>query len=149
MIRTQNVPRVCCFSDGRSSLAQVLWQAAPRWRHQMETFYASLALCERNPPVTGGFPSQRPVTRSFFCFLWSAPEQSVAQTIETLAIWDAIVLIMTSVLCNGPALLSSQSNRDNVVNPHPLLGIKMLRIAKRDLTGIVIPIHCPLYLWKT
>ena len=34
------------------------------WRHQMETFSASLALCEGNPPVTGGFPSQRPVTRS-------------------------------------------------------------------------------------
>ena len=33
----------------------------PWWRHQMETFSALLA----NPPVTGGFPSQRPVTRSF------------------------------------------------------------------------------------
>ena len=35
------------------------------WRHPMETFFALLALCEGNPPVTGGFPSQRPVTRSF------------------------------------------------------------------------------------
>ena len=35
------------------------------WRHQMETFYASLALCVENSPVTGEFPSQRPVTRSF------------------------------------------------------------------------------------
>ena len=34
------------------------------WRHQMETVSALLALCEGNPPVTGGFPSQRPVTRS-------------------------------------------------------------------------------------
>ena len=31
----------------------------------METFSALLALCEGNPPVTGGFPSQRPVTWSF------------------------------------------------------------------------------------
>ena len=31
----------------------------------METFAASLAFCEENPPVTGRFPSQRPVTRSF------------------------------------------------------------------------------------
>ena len=38
------------------------------WHHQMETFLALLALCERNPPVTGGFPSQRPVTRSFDIF---------------------------------------------------------------------------------
>ena len=34
----------------------------------METFSASLVLCEGNPPVTGGFPSQRPVTRSFDFF---------------------------------------------------------------------------------
>ena len=38
------------------------------WRHQMEKFSAFLALCERNPPVTGGFPSQRPVTQSFGVF---------------------------------------------------------------------------------
>ena len=32
-----------------------------------------------------------------WCFLWSAPERTVEQTIETLVIWDAIVLIMTSL----------------------------------------------------
>ena len=31
----------------------------------METFSALLALCAGNSPVTGEFPSQRPVTRSF------------------------------------------------------------------------------------
>ena len=31
-------------------------------RHRMETFSASLALFGGNSPVTGGFPSQRPVT---------------------------------------------------------------------------------------
>ena len=35
------------------------------WRHQMEIFSALLALCGGNPPVTGRFPSQRPVTRIF------------------------------------------------------------------------------------
>ena len=35
------------------------------WSHQMETFSALLALCAGNSPVTGEFPSQRPVTRSF------------------------------------------------------------------------------------
>ena len=35
------------------------------WRHQMETFFALLALCAWNSPATGEFPSQRPVTRSF------------------------------------------------------------------------------------
>ena len=38
------------------------------WRHQMETFSALLALCERNPPVTSGVPLRRPVTRSFDFF---------------------------------------------------------------------------------
>ena len=38
------------------------------WRHQMETFPALLALCSGNSPVTGEFPAQRPVTRSFDVF---------------------------------------------------------------------------------
>ena len=37
-------------------------------RHQMKTFSALLALCAGNSPVTGEFPSQRPVTRSFDVF---------------------------------------------------------------------------------
>ena len=48
------------------------WQRNLWWRHQVETFSALLALCEgsplvsgRNPLVTGGFPSQRPVMQSF------------------------------------------------------------------------------------
>ena len=40
----------------------------PRWRHQIETFSALLALCAGNSPVTGEFPLQRPVTRSFGVF---------------------------------------------------------------------------------
>ena len=41
------------------------------WRHQMDAFSALLAPCARNSPVTGEFPAQRPVTRSFdvFCDL--------------------------------------------------------------------------------
>ena len=35
------------------------------WRHQMETFSALLAHWVGNLPVTGEFPSQRPVTQSF------------------------------------------------------------------------------------
>ena len=34
----------------------------------METFSALLVLCPGNSPVTGEFPSQRPVTRSFDVF---------------------------------------------------------------------------------
>ena len=38
------------------------------WRHQMEAFSALLDHCAGNSPVTGEFPSQRPVTRSFDVF---------------------------------------------------------------------------------
>ena len=38
---------------------------SPWWRHQMEAFSALLAICAGNSPVTGEFPAQRPVTRSF------------------------------------------------------------------------------------
>ena len=38
------------------------------WRHQMETFSVLLAICAGNSPVTGEFPTQRPVTRSFDVF---------------------------------------------------------------------------------
>ena len=34
----------------------------------METFSAFLAICAGNSPVTGEFPAQRPVTRSFGVF---------------------------------------------------------------------------------
>ena len=39
------------------------------WRHQTETFSVLLALCAGNSPVTGEFPSQRPVTGSFDVFI--------------------------------------------------------------------------------
>ena len=41
-------------------LVKISW-----WCYQMETFSVLLSLCEGNPPVTGGLPSQRPMTRSF------------------------------------------------------------------------------------
>ena len=44
-------------------LAKLSW-----WRHQMEKFSALLAICVGNSPVTGEFPAQRPVTRSFDIF---------------------------------------------------------------------------------
>ena len=38
------------------------------WRHRLETFSTLLVLCAGNSPVTGEFPSKRPVTRSFDVF---------------------------------------------------------------------------------
>ena len=66
-------------------------------RHEMETFSALLALREGNVPVIGGFPSQRPVSRTeLWCFLF-VHEQRAEQTIESPVIWDAIAFIMTSL----------------------------------------------------
>ena len=45
------------------------------WRHQMEILSALLALCEGNPFVTGGFPSQWASDAELWCFLWSTPEK--------------------------------------------------------------------------
>ena len=75
-------------------LLMIMWA----WRrHQMKQITALLALCEGKPPVTGGFSSHRPgCDAELWCFLWSAPEQTLEQTIETPVIWDALVLIMTS-----------------------------------------------------
>ena len=63
---------------GVSSQESTLWSVGSHhrlgktdetwWRHQMETFSALLGLCPGNEPVTGEFPSQRPVLRSFDVF---------------------------------------------------------------------------------
>ena len=45
-----------------------MYAAVAWWRHQMVTFSALLAICAGNSPVTGEFPAQRPVTRSFDVF---------------------------------------------------------------------------------
>ena len=55
-----------CVWDGHPILVHLPCSVKFSWRHhQMETFSRFLALCEGNALVTGGFPSQRQVTRSF------------------------------------------------------------------------------------
>ena len=61
--RRTNVMTKCSLYGVWLKRWQLTW-----WRHQMETFFALLALCVGNSPVTGEFPSQRPVTRSFDVF---------------------------------------------------------------------------------
>ena len=59
----------------------------------METFSELLALC------AGGrlMPLTKASDAELLCFLWSVLEQTVEQTIDTPLIWDAIVLIITSL----------------------------------------------------
>ena len=70
----------------------------PWWRYQMETFSALLALCARNSPVIHqSFPAQRPVTRSFDVFFDLRLNERWSKQSVSLVIWDAIMLIITSL----------------------------------------------------
>ena len=60
--------RLLCPAKRRVWYALLYGQVLTMHDHQMETFSALLAICEANPPVTGGFPLQRPLTRSFDYF---------------------------------------------------------------------------------
>ena len=60
--------RIYASLDGLFWPSQFI-HSSSRWRHQMETFSALLALCAGNSPVTGEFPAQTLVTRSFDIFL--------------------------------------------------------------------------------
>ena len=52
------------------------------WRHLMKTFSALLAFCAGNSPGTV-IPHTKASDAELWCFLWSLPELTVEQTIET------------------------------------------------------------------
>ena len=62
-------------------LFKMMYFKFPRtwWRHQMETFSTSLALCAGNSPVPGEFLAQRPVTRSFDVFFDLRPNKRLCK----------------------------------------------------------------------
>ena len=49
------------------------------WRHQMEIFSALLAICAGNSPVSGEFPTQRPVTRNFDVYFDLRPNERLSK----------------------------------------------------------------------
>ena len=55
----------CCVTLLCETWCVTKCEDTSRWRHQMETFSALLGICAENSPITGEFPIQRPVTRSF------------------------------------------------------------------------------------
>ena len=65
----------------------------PWRRHQMETFSALLVICAGNSPVTGEFPAQRPVTRSFDVFFDMRLKKGWINNGDCV-IWDATAPIM-------------------------------------------------------
>ena len=50
------------YRPGMAAVDSGIWSW---WRHQMEKISALLAICAGNSPVTGEFPTRRPVTRNF------------------------------------------------------------------------------------
>ena len=70
-VRTGSSPPVITGHDGSSG--DLTWR-----RHQMETFSALLAICAGNSPVSGEFPAQRPVTRSFDVFFDLCPNKRLS-----------------------------------------------------------------------
>ena len=84
------------------------FEARSWWRHQMETVSALLALCAGNSPVTGEFPSQRPVKRSFDVFFHLSlnkrlSKQSRRWWFETIwrSLWRHSNVIHTKTRCTS------------------------------------------------
>ena len=61
-------------------------------KYQMETFSAMLAICAGNSPVTGEFPAQRPVTRSFDVFFGLSLNKRLSKQSRHCAHYDVTVM---------------------------------------------------------
>ena len=96
------------------------------WRHQMETFSASLDLC--NSPATGEIPSQKLVTRSFAVFFdlrlnkWLS-KQSRRRWLETplYSLWrhsNGLRYIIQFSFCNPRHMYSVYSTRHRYFQIH-------------------------------
>ena len=69
------------------------------WCHDMETIFALMALCEGNPPVIDGFPSQRASDAGLWSLHLCRPEQIAEQTVDGQVNWNVLTLIWH--YCNG------------------------------------------------
>ena len=79
-------------------------------------------------PLCGEFIGQRqiPLTEAIelWCFLWSAPEQTVEQIIETSVIWDIILLIMMllpSSDCYTFDVVSQSNSTTQIAEQHQIV----------------------------
>ena len=101
----------CLHQHGASLGCSIICKSRSSWwRHQMETFSVLLVLCTGNSQVTGEFPSQRPVTRSFDVFFDLRPNKQLSK--QSRRRWFETPLRLLWRHCNaGRKLLwSSQSH---------------------------------------
>ena len=110
----------------------------------METFSALLALCAGNSPVTGDFPAQRPVTRSFDVFIdlclnkrlskqswgwwFDAPSRAIwrhcnearKRSVLDMGLYDIYVVFLwveTQIFCDG-YILSLRRQTQEIMHQH-------------------------------
>ena len=105
---------------------------------QMEIFSALLVVCEGNPPVTGGFPSQKPVTWSFEVVL-SAPEQSLTK--QSSRRWFEMPSRSWSRHCY--ALPNHNKNRQSATRVHIYWGV-----LRHHISTLVSRSSLMEFLWK-
>ena len=91
----------CIYVTHLTICARIAW-----WRHQMETFSALLALCVGDSPVTGEFPTQRPVTRSFDVFFDLGLNKRLSK--QSWDWWSEIPSCPLWRHCNGSTWFSPQ-----------------------------------------
>ena len=78
-----------------------VWWLLKSWFHMMTS--SNGIICRITGHLCGEFTGPRWIPRTkasdaeLWCFLWSAPEPTLEQTMKTLVIWKAIALIMTSL----------------------------------------------------
>ena len=109
----------------------------------METFFVLLAFCAGNSPVTGEFPAQRPVTRSFYDFFDMCLDKRLSK--QSRRRWFKTPPRSLWRHCNGVGMVVA----DRLVHissrwcPHVSLDIniyegssKVVRIRTRKLGGI-------------
>ena len=98
----------------------------------METFSALLALCVGNSPVTGEFPTQRPVTRSFdvffdlrlntrlskqwWCWWFETPSRSLWRHFNAMWQWESVYCNYVHARDGGTRLVAVDSAGSTMTN---------------------------------
>ena len=111
MMNCYEVP--CCGSSRRIDIGLVVSSMMTSSNENIFRVTGHLRgefICHRRIPPTH---THKASDAELWCFLWSAPEQTTDQTIETPVIWDAVALIMTSLWWHRVAM-SVMRSLDNV-----------------------------------
>ena len=128
---TQQSPRLFVLISNYNTM---LASPPPWWRHQMETFSALLAICAGNSPVSGEFPAQRPVTRSFDIFFDLRLNKQLS--IQSWGWWFETLSCPLWCQCNG------NSNQTHVYYTKTLYDDKRVRIYRpSESNSIPIPFY--------